>query len=104
MYWRTDGGLVSSGKPMRNVITVLMDLLVILAIFLTIVIVVRFFGALAAQTWGSVVVRVGALLTVPFGVDAIKTPYGGVLDVNAALTVGVMLLIEWGLGVARSRA
>ena len=89
---------------MRNVMTVLMDLLVILAIFLTIVIVVRFFGALAAQTWGGVVVQVGVLLTIPFGVDAIKTPYGGVLDVNAALTVGVMLLIEWGLGVARSRA
>jgi hypothetical protein len=80
-----------------------MDLIIVAAVAETIRMVVRFFGQLAAQEWGRVVIELTDLLTLPFGVDAIRTPYGGVFDVDAALTIAVLLLAEWALSVVRSR-
>jgi hypothetical protein len=63
-----------------------------------------FFGQLAAQEWGKIVVALTNPLIIPFGVAAIKTPYGGSFEVNTALTVMVVLLVEWGLSGIRARA
>jgi len=93
-----------SSKPLRTVFTIIMDILVVVAIALTVRLVVMFFGQLAAQTWGEAVVALTNPLILPFGVDAIKTPYGGAFDVNAALTIVVLLAAEWLLSVVRSRA
>lgn len=92
-----------SGNPLRTLITIVMNVLVVLAIVVTVALVVRFFGVLAARPWGEAIVRVGDLLTLPAGVEAIKTPYGGAFDVDAALTVGAALVAEWLLSVIRGR-
>jgi hypothetical protein len=98
------GPFVSTSNPARSALTILMNVLVIVAIILTVTIVVEFFGALSSRDWGEAIVKVGSLLTFPLGVEAYKTPYGGVLDIDAALTVAVVLFAEWGLSVARSRS
>lgn len=92
-----------ASKPARTLLTVLMDLLVVLAVAVVIRLVVAFFGVLASQGWGEVVLAITAPVTIPFGIAGIKTPYGGVFDVNAALTVVAYLLVEWILSIVRSR-
>ena len=84
-------------------LTVIMDVFVVLAVAESIRVVVRFFGTLAAQGWGELIVMLTDYITVPFGIAVIKTPYGGVFDADAALTVGLLLLIEWVLSIVRSR-
>lgn len=81
-----------------------MNLLIVLAVLVTASIVVAFFGALAARSWGEAIIRIADLVTIPFGIELLKTPYGGVFDADGALTVGLMLLAEWALSVMRSRA
>ena len=93
-----------SARPVSTFITIIMDLLVVLAVILTASVVVQFFGSLAAQTWGQAIVKIGDLMTLPAGIAAIKTPYGGIFDANAVLTIVVFLLAEWVLSVVRSRA
>jgi len=95
---------LSDAKPLRTVFTVIMDVLVVVAIAVTVRVVVLFFGTLAAQGWAEAIVAITDPVIIPFGVDAIKTPYGGVFDVNAALTVAVVLVLEWLLSLFRSRA
>lgn len=91
-------------KPARTIVTVIMDILVVLAIAEVLRLVVTFFGQLASQSWAGAVIAITDPLTIPFGFEVIKTPYGGGFDVNAALTVVALLLIEWVLSVIRSRA
>ena len=93
-----------SAKPIRSVITILMNLLIVLAVLLAARLIVSFFGSIAAQTWGEAIVRVTDFMVIPFGVDSIKTPYGGVFDVDAAITVVVFIAGEWILSIVRNRA
>lgn len=93
-----------SSKPARTVITLIMNVLIAIAIALTARLVVEFFGQLAAQQWGKAIVALTDPLIIPFGIDGIKTPYGGVFDVNAALMIGLVLAAEWLLSGMRSRA
>lgn len=90
-----------ASRTVRSLLTVVMDLLFVVAIVMVLRIVVLFFGGLAAQTWGRSLVSATRVLVVPFGIKPIVTPYGGVFDVNGALTVLVLLGIEWALGMAR---
>lgn len=94
-----------SSKPVSIFITIIMDLLVVVAIALTARACVVFFGQLEAQAWGKTIVALTQwLLVIPFGVSPIKTPYGGEFEVVTALTIGVVLLIEWALSSIRERA
>ena len=93
-----------SARPVRSLITVLMNIFVVLAVVLTAKVVVVFFGALATQAWAEALVSITDLVTVPWGIDSLKTPYGGVFDVNAAVTIAAVLLVEWLLSLARNRA
>ncbi len=93
-----------SGKPAHSLFTILMNIIVLLAVALAVKVVLAFFGTLAAQEWAAAIIEITDIITPPFGVDAITTPYGGVFDVNAGLTVGGLLLLEWGLSAARDRA
>jgi uncharacterized protein YggT (Ycf19 family) len=80
-----------------------MDLFIVVAIALTARLIVAFFGVLSAQTWGDVILVVTERITLPLGFDPIKTPYGGFFDLSAAITIAVLLVVEWVLSVARSR-
>ena len=93
-----------NSKPLRTLITIVMDLLVVVAIALTARLCVVFFGQLMAQGWGKTIVTLTAPLVIPFGVAAIKTPYGGWFQVNTALTIVVVLVVEWLLSGVRARA
>ena len=93
-----------NGRPVRTFITIIMDLFVVAAIALTARLCVVFFGQLAAQGWGQAVIALTRPLVIPFGVAAIKTPYGGGFEVNTALTIAVILLVEWVLSGIRARA
>lgn len=92
-----------ASKPVRTVLTLVMDLLIVLAIAVTARLVVAFFGSLAAQGWGKALLALTRPVTIPFGVEAFKTPYGGAFDVDAALSVGAYMLGEWVLGTVRAR-
>lgn len=95
---------MADSSPMRSVLTVVMDILIVIAVVETFRIIVMFFGQLASQSWGETVVALTNPITGPFGVEAVKTPYGGVFDIEASITVGVMLVVEWMLSVVKSRA
>ncbi|MDO8949602.1 MAG: hypothetical protein Q7V61_03680 [Actinomycetota bacterium] len=91
-------------RPVARALTIIMDVLVVVAICLTIGVVVRFFGSLADSSVGVSYLRFVSLITAPFGFGTVNTPYGGQFNVNAAATVGVVLVVEWILSVARRRA
>ncbi len=93
-----------SSKPARTIITIIMDVLVVIAVALTARLVVVFFGQLSAQAWAQSVIAITAPLVIPFGVDPIKTPYGGFFEVTTALTIVVVLAVEWLLSGIRARA
>jgi len=93
----------SGNKAFRTIITVIMDLLVVIAIALTARIVVEFFGQLAATSWGKTIVSLTDILVVPTDIESVKTPYGGEFDINAAVSVMIVLAAEWLLSVIRSR-
>jgi len=84
--------------------TIVMNLLVVLAVAMTIRLVVLFFGQLSAQGWSEAIVALTDPITIPAGLEGIKTPYGGVFDIEAAVTVVLLLVGEWVLSVFRSRA
>ncbi|MDO8963705.1 MAG: hypothetical protein Q7W30_04345 [Coriobacteriia bacterium] len=91
----------SKANPARTLVTIIMDLLVVVAVVLLAHLVIVFFGQLASQPWAEGVVRLTSRLIAPLGVAAIKTPYGGIFDVNAALTILIVLGGEWILGTVR---
>jgi uncharacterized protein YggT (Ycf19 family) len=95
---------VTEARPIRSLITVVMNVLIIVAVLVTARIVILFFGALSSQAWAEAIVRVTDFLVIPFGVEAIKTPYGGVFDIDAALMVALLILVEWVLSIARNRS
>jgi len=94
---------VSERTTVRPAFTIVMNLLVAGAAALTVRLIVVFFGQLAAQGWSEAVVALTNPITLPVGLDGIKTPYGGVFDVEAAVTIVVLLAGEWVLSVFRSR-
>jgi len=94
---------VSGSNSVRSVIRIVMNLLIVVAVIDTARIVVQFFGTLATQSWGEALIRITDLTVIPFGVELMKTPYGGIFDVDAGLTVAVLLLIEWALSYAKGR-
>lgn len=91
-----------SSRPSRALLTVIMNVLIALAVADTLRLIVRFFGQLAEKGWGEALVAATNFITLPLGIEAVKTPYGGIFDVNAAVTVVALLLLEWVLSFARS--
>jgi len=85
----------------RTGVTVLMDLLVAVAVVSLAHLVIRFFGAFATASWGASLVRLTRYAVLPLGISDIATPYAGAFDGNAAVTVLVLLGIEWALGLVR---
>jgi hypothetical protein len=88
----------------RATLTAFMNVLFVLGMLLTGRIVIEFFGALAMTAMGRVIVEITEFLVLPLDLGGVRTPYGGVFDVDAAITVVLVLLLEWVLSVLRSRA
>lgn len=93
-----------AARPVRTFLLVIMDIVFALAVVLVLRLVVEFFGALSAQAWARTLLRITAPAVIRFGVKGVTTPYGGAFDVGVALTVLVLLGVEWALGVARRSA
>jgi len=95
---------VSQTSLARTYLTVAMNALFILAALLTARVAVEFFGALAGTTLGAAIVAATDYFVLPLGLVAPRTPYGGVFDTDAAVTVVVLLVAEWLLSLVRARA
>lgn len=93
-----------SHSPGRSILSLIMDLLVLLAIAEAARLVVLFFGSLESQSWARVIIDLTDYITLPLGAKAIATPYGGIFDVEAAVSVVAILALEWFLSMGRSRA
>lgn len=92
------------GQGVRTALSVVINLLIVFAIALAVRQVIVFSGQIAAQSWAQGYNTLTKHLVIPFGVERIRTPYAGVFDVNNALTIVVLLVVEWGLSVVRDRA
>jgi hypothetical protein len=88
---------------MRTVLTVVMNVLIALAVLLTLRMVLEFFGGLAGTGPGRAIIAVTDLMTLPLGLRTINTPYGGVFTIDVALTVVGILVLEWILSVVRAQ-
>jgi hypothetical protein len=84
-----------SSRPVRRVFVVAMNILIACAALVTVRVGVRFFGQWSSQAWGKAVVALTSPLVINFGLHPIKTPYGGVFDVNAATVVVIYVVVEW---------
>lgn len=104
MHARRTGGSVGGSRTLRIVLLIVMDLLVVVAVLLTARVIVEFFGSLAGQSWARALIALTNPLValMPLG-EPVKTPYGGIFDVAAAILVVVTLGVEWLLSVVRSR-
>lgn len=90
-----------ANKSVRTLITVVMDLLIIVALALVARLVVVFFDQLATADIGKAIASLTAPLVLPLGIEPIETPYGGVFDVNALVTLLGLLAVEWVLSLLR---
>jgi len=93
-----------ASRPVPRALTIIMDVLVVVAVCLTIGVVVRFFGTLANTPVGESYLSFASIITLKLGISSVSTPYGGLFDVNAVVTVAIVLVAEWALSVARRRA
>jgi hypothetical protein len=91
-------------RAVRTVLTIAVNVLIAVAVLLALRLIALFTAQFAASGWGSAVTQVTHYLVIPFGFAGIKTPYGGVFSVNAAVTIVVILVIEWVLSGLRDRA
>ncbi|MDI6844059.1 MAG: hypothetical protein QMC94_06680 [Anaerosomatales bacterium] len=93
-----------SKRLVRLSLTICMDLLVLAAVVATGGLVIRFFGALASSSIGELLRPITDAVRLPLGLGGIKTPYGGVFDLDAAATVAAALFVEWVLAGVRRRS
>lgn len=91
------------GEFAHTALTIVMDLLVLLAVALVGGLVVRFFGALSGYPAAEALGAFAQRASLPLGLRGIKTPYGGVFDVDVAATIVALLFVEWVLAGIRRR-
>lgn len=92
-----------SSRIARTLLTVVVDILIVVAVALAIRQFIVFSGQIAHQGWAQAYNTLTSWLVIPFGFPDVKTPYGGVFDVDNALTVVLALVAEWGLSAVRDR-
>jgi hypothetical protein len=80
-----------------------MDALVLVAVIATGTMVVRFFGSIASLPVAEALMPAMRAVRLPLGLGGMKTPYGGVFDLDAAATVAAALFVEWVLAGVRRR-
>jgi hypothetical protein len=88
-------------RPLRAI----MDVLVVLAALVCARLVIAFFGVLAASGIGSwYLTLTGALVPPIAGTWILRSPYGGVFSMDAAILVVLLLLAEWLVAMLGSRS
>jgi hypothetical protein len=85
----------------RTVITVVMDVIVIVAVAALTHLVISFFGSMSGSSWGKGLLALTRFTVVPIGITPLTTPYGGLFHVDAMVTVLGILAVEWALGLVR---
>jgi hypothetical protein len=88
----------------RIIVTLLMDLIVVVAVVCLTHLVVSFFGSMSGSSWGAGLLSLTRFAVVPMGIAPIPTPYGGFFVVDAMGTVLGLLGVEWVLGLVRRNA
>jgi hypothetical protein len=78
-----------------------MDVIVVVAVAGIAHLTVSFFSSMSGAAWGKGLLGLTRLAVVPIGLAPVATPYGGVFDMNAMVTVLALLGIEWVLGLVR---
>lgn len=91
----------SKPSPGHIAVTVLMDVLVAVAVASLVHLVIVFFGVTSSASWGKSLLSLTRYVVLPLGIAPIGTPYSGEFDGNAAVTVLVLLGVEWVLGLVR---
>jgi hypothetical protein len=91
-------------STVRTVITVVMDLLMVLVVVCVAHVIVSFFGRASSAGWGKGLLSITRLAVLPLHLGSIKTPYAGLLDVDATVTVLVLLAADWVLSLVRREA
>lgn len=82
-------------RLVRMLLTLLMDVLVLVAVVLLARIVVEFFAQLSAQDWAGQVLRYSKMIVAPLGLTNVTSPYHGTFDVDAGVTLLGALAAEW---------
>lgn len=86
---------------LRLLLTVVMNVLLLIAALLLARIVIEFFGHLSSAGWAISYMDLTRPLAHSFGLGRIATPYRGVFDFNAGAMLGAVLLVEWVLAFVR---
>lgn len=94
---------MTARRTTRLAITAIMNVVLALALVLLARVIVEFFGAIATAGPARTFVMIVEPLVLPFELTSPRTPYGGVFDTDAALTVVLLVLMEWGLSAVRLR-
>jgi hypothetical protein len=87
----------------RTVLTIVMDVLVLIALVLTAGIVATFFGAIKSTAVGGGLADILRAVTPGLGLPEWSTPHGGAFSGDSAVTVVALLGIEWVLSMLRRR-
>lgn len=90
-------------RGVRTLITIVMDALILVALLLAARLVIVFFGQLASQQWAKAVVQLAGYVTLPLGLESYHNQYHGAFDVNACVSMLIVLLAEWLLSAVRNR-
>lgn len=93
----------AGSRALKNLIGVVIAVLVVGMVALLARLVFEFFGALHGQPFYAQLVSFTNLILLPIQVSGAKTPYAGVFDVRATLTIVVLLVGEYLLTGLRKR-
>lgn len=88
-------------SPVRTMLTVLMDLLIVAAVVGLAALIIAFFGQLMAQPVMRQVYSLAVKVVLPFGLKPIVTPYGGVFSLDAVASIVLYVALEWIVGMVR---
>ena len=88
-------------SPVRTVLTIIMDVLIVLAVVGLASLVIGFFGQLMAHPSARQVYALAIRVVVPFGLRPIATPYGGVFSLDAVASIVLYVALEWIVGMVR---
>lgn len=93
------------GRPARSIIrtmmTIAIDVLFLIALALLVRLFMSFFQPLRATALYGPLVGLTDPLVLPLGIARIATPFRGFFEVNAAVTILAILVVEYLLAVVR---
>lgn len=89
---------MSADRAASRITSILGDL-VYVAVFAELLrLIAMYFGSLSSREFVGAFIDLTSRITIPVGANAIKTPNGGVFDIDTVVTIVVLLGVEWLLG------